>query len=57
MATLLKNKALIIILSACLVSILGYLITPDKTPYANDQKPELHIKPPGFKVTMLAVKK
>lgn len=56
-----RNKiavfGLIIILSACLVSILGYLITPDKTPYANDQKPELHIKPPGFKVTMLAVKK
>jgi peptide/nickel transport system permease protein len=56
-----RNKiavfGLIIILSACLVSILGYLITPDKTPYANDQKPELHIKPPGFKVSMLAVKK
>ncbi len=56
-----RNKiavfGLIIILSACLVSILGYLITPDKTPYANDQKPELHIKSPGFTVKMLAVKK
>ncbi len=42
---------------ACLISILGYLITPDQTPYANDQKPELHIKEPGFSVKMLAVKK
>ena len=56
-----RNKigvfGLIIILTASLISILGYLITPDKTPYANDQKPELHIKPPGFSVKMLAVKK
>jgi len=43
--------------TACLISILGYLITPDQTPYANDQKPELHIKEPGFSVSMLAVKK
>jgi peptide/nickel transport system permease protein len=48
---------LIIILTACLISILGYLITPDNTPYANDQKPELHIKSPGFTVKMLVVKK
>ncbi|MBA2610371.1 MAG: ABC transporter permease [Bacteroidetes bacterium] len=43
--------------TACLISILGYLITPDQTPYANDQKPELHIKEPGFSVEMLAVQK
>ncbi len=43
--------------TACLISILGYLITPDQTPYANDQKPELHIKEPGFSVEMLAVLK
>ena len=43
--------------AACIISILGYLITPDQTPYANDQKPELHIKEPGFSVKMLAVKK
>lgn len=42
---------------ACLISIFGYLITPDQTPYANDQKPELHIKEPGFGVKMLAVEK
>ncbi|MCX7728731.1 MAG: ABC transporter permease [Bacteroidia bacterium] len=47
---------LIIILAIC-ISILGYLITPDSTPFANDQKPELHTKPPGFKIKMLKVKK
>lgn len=35
---------LIIIGLASIVSILGYAITPDSTPFANDQKPELHIK-------------
>lgn len=48
---------LIIILTACLVAILGYLITPDKTPWANDQKPELHILEPGTQVRLLKVKK
>lgn len=42
---------------ATIVSILGFLITPDSSPYANDQKPELHIKKPGFDVQMLLVKK
>ena len=45
------------ILFAALVSVLGYSITSDKTPYANDQKPELHIKEPGFKLDFLLVKK
>ncbi|MEW6773158.1 MAG: ABC transporter permease [Bacteroidota bacterium] len=48
---------LFIILLASLISILGYLITPDPTPDANDQKPELHTKPPGFTIRMLKVKK
>ncbi|MEI8136581.1 MAG: ABC transporter permease [Bacteroidota bacterium] len=56
-----RNKlslfALWVIVTACVISVLGYLITPDKTPYANDQKPELHIKAPGFSVKMLAVLK
>ena len=43
--------------AACIVSILGYTITPDQTLYANDQKPELHIKEPGFRVKMLAALK
>lgn len=54
-----RNKlalaGLFFILFACLISILGYLITQDKTPYANDQKPELHIKEPGFSVQFLQV--
>jgi len=48
---------LLIILFACVISVLGYLITPDSTPFANSQKPELHAKPPGFTVQMLKVKK
>lgn len=44
-----------IIAAACLVSILGYLITPDKTPYANDQKLELAVREPGFKIRFLQV--
>lgn len=54
-----RNKSamfgLSIILMACLIAVLGYLITPDQTPYANDQKPELHIMEPGFSVKLLHV--
>lgn len=54
-----RNKmalsGLFFIVVCCVISVLGYLITPDKTPYANDQKPELHIKEPGFKVKFLLV--
>lgn len=48
---------LFLIVFATLISILGYSITPDPTPFANDQKPELHIKKPGFKIKMLQVAK
>jgi len=48
---------LVIIFFACIISILGYLITPDPSPFANNQKPELHTKPPGFIVDMMRVKK
>lgn len=48
---------LFLIAFATLVSILGYCITPDSTPFANDQKPELHIKKPGFNIKMLQVAK
>jgi peptide/nickel transport system permease protein len=48
---------LVVIAGAMIVAIAGYLITPDKTPYANDQKPELHIESPGFSVGMLKVRK
>jgi peptide/nickel transport system permease protein len=39
------------------ISVLGYLITPDQTPFANDQCLEIAAKKPGFKVTMLKVRK
>jgi peptide/nickel transport system permease protein len=41
---------------AVLLACLGYLITPDSTPYANDQYLELGLKKPGFSVTMLPVR-
>ncbi len=48
---------LAVIAVAVFIFIAGYLITPDSTPDANDIKPELQIKPPGFSVRMLKVKK
>jgi peptide/nickel transport system permease protein len=57
----LKNKlgvvSLIVILFACIIAILGYLITPDHTPYANTQILEINRQKPGFNVEMLLVKK
>lgn len=38
-----------------LVALLGYLIIPDKTPYANEQHLEIAVKKPGFKVKMLKI--
>src|SRR5579872_4795615 len=39
------------------IAALGYLITPDSTPNANAQFPELNIKKPGFKMQFLKVRK
>lgn len=36
-----------------LISMAGYVITPDKTPYSNEQHLELAARKPGFSVTML----
>ncbi len=56
-----KNKlalaGLITICLSVLVALLGFLITPDSTPHANDQLLELSIKPPGFKVQILKMRK
>jgi len=56
-----KNKlstiSLIVIVLFTVISILGYLITPDKTPFSNEQYLELSNKKPGFKVLMLYVRK
>lgn len=53
----LAMTGLVLICIASIVSILGYIITPDSTPFANDQKPELHIKEPGFSIQLLLLKK
>lgn len=36
-----------------LIAVLGYLITPDQTPYCNDQHLEISLQRPGFKVNMV----
>ena len=48
---------LIFICITVIITCLGYLITPDSTPYANDQCLELGTKKPGFRVRMLLVRK
>lgn len=59
MKRLLKNPLAIVCLAVItvfvVVAVLGYAITPDKTPYANEQHLELSIKKPGFKVKMLQI--
>lgn len=56
-----KNKIALgsfyFILLTIAVGILGYLITPDSTPDANNQILQLSVKPPGTKVKILLVKK
>lgn len=56
-----KNKpaffSLFFIVFATLIAVLGYLISPDSTPFANDQHLELTTKKPGTKVEMLLVRK
>jgi peptide/nickel transport system permease protein len=58
---LLKDKlsviGLIIIGIAAIISVLGYSITPDSTPDANDQKSELLIRKPGFSCNILKSRK
>ena len=56
-----KNKqgfySLVFVLITIIIALLGYLITPDSTPSANDQHLELALKKPGFAVEMIPVKK
>lgn len=49
--------SLAVICFTILIAILGYAITPDDTPYANQQVLELGSKKPGFGVTILRVRK
>jgi peptide/nickel transport system permease protein len=56
-----KNRlafsALLFILLVAMMAILGYLITPDASPMANDQHLEIATQKPGFSVMMLRVMK
>ncbi len=58
---LLRNRmaavSLAVICLAVIVAVLGYLITPDSTPYANRQHLELSTRQPGFRVMMLKMHK
>ncbi len=59
MKKLLKNPlaivCMVVIVFFTLIAILGYAITPDSSPYANEQHLELAIKKPGFKIKMLKI--
>ncbi|MBN2746380.1 MAG: ABC transporter permease [Bacteroidales bacterium] len=54
-----KNKlgliALSWILFSSIISILGYIITPDSSPFANNQNLELAAQKPGFSVQILMI--
>jgi peptide/nickel transport system permease protein len=46
--------SLIFLCLVFLMAFLGYLITPDQTPYCNDQHLEIALQPPGFSVNLLS---
>ncbi len=54
-----RNKlslaSLLLIVFITLTAILGYLISPDSTPFANEQHLELTTKKPGFSIKMLKI--
>lgn len=56
-----KNKlavcALWIVIVICAIAVLGYWITPDKTPFANNQNLLIASQKPFFKVQMLYIRK
>jgi ABC-type dipeptide/oligopeptide/nickel transport system permease subunit len=49
--------SLVFVCFIAIIALLGYLISPDSTPYANDQYLELGLKKPGFSVLMIPVEK
>lgn len=59
-AALLRNKIAVVclwgIVLASAIAIAGYLITPDNTPFANEQHLEIAARKPGFSVRMLKVR-
>lgn len=48
---------MVIIVLAVITALLGYLVTPDQTPNANDQILQISNKEPGFTVDILKVKR
>ena len=48
---------MIVIVCSVIISILGYSIMPDNTPFADGRADQISKKPPGFQVTMLNVHK
>jgi len=57
---LLKNKpaifGLVIIVLAHVIALLGYLIMPDKTPFANDGSALIKKRPMGFEAKLLKIR-
>lgn len=53
----LSFSALLLVIVFIICSILAYIITPDSTPFANEQFLELATKKPGFSINMLKIKK
>jgi peptide/nickel transport system permease protein len=55
-----KNRigvfALIWIFVSVILSVLGYLISPDSTPFANNQNLEISTQKPGFKAIILKIR-
>jgi len=49
--------SLSVILLTLIIAILGYLVTPDHSPYANDQRLEISTQKPGFSIEMLKIRK
>src|ERR1700753_3901859 len=45
------------IIFSAVIAVLGYLITPDKTPDANQIIPEIALQHPGFSMKFLLVRK
>lgn len=51
------NVLFLFLIFLILIAILGYLITPDQSPYANEQLLEIRLQKPASKVTLLCVHK
>ncbi|HOS16726.1 MAG TPA: ABC transporter permease [Bacteroidales bacterium] len=48
---------LIFLIFIAFCAVLGYLITPDSSPYANEQLLEIRLQKPGSKIKMIAIRK